>query len=334
MNRPVAVSTFSGPGGSSLGYERAGFDVRVAVDCAPGEWGDAILDTYRANHPETTLLERDVRTVTGDELASAAWTDDVALLDGSPPCSPFSNVNASKAWADHESGTLFDEFVRLVDELEPRTVVAENVPSLATGATKGYFNQLRDDIEAAGPGYRLRVQRIDAAYLGAAQHRDRLIFHAVRADLSDVPPAPIEPSDRPKTVREAWAGLDDRGDVERARAYVRNSSNYSGYVRLRPGENLARDVYDSESRGKYDRRLAYGEVAPTALVRPHLLHPDDDRTVTIPELKRLVGLPDDYVTFGESLLREWECVARCLPPVLNETVGRTVARAARLEAPA
>ena len=72
MSGPTVISTFSGPGGSSLGYERAGCDVRAALDCAPGKFSNHIPETYRRNHPDTTFVEQDARTTSAQELLDAA----------------------------------------------------------------------------------------------------------------------------------------------------------------------------------------------------------------------------------------------------------------------
>ena len=66
MSDPTVISTFAGPGGSSLGYEQAGFDVRAALDCAPGKFSNDIIPTYKQNHPETTHVTQDARETTAD----------------------------------------------------------------------------------------------------------------------------------------------------------------------------------------------------------------------------------------------------------------------------
>ncbi|MBK6515760.1 MAG: DNA cytosine methyltransferase [Polyangiaceae bacterium] len=62
----TAVDLFCGAGGFSLGLERAGFDVRLAVD----SWQLAV-DSYEKNfkHP---VLCRDLASMTGRELLRAA----------------------------------------------------------------------------------------------------------------------------------------------------------------------------------------------------------------------------------------------------------------------
>lgn len=321
--KPTVISTFSGPGGSSLGYERAGYDVRVALDCAPGTFADEILTTYERNHPETTLVRRDAREVTPKTLMDAAGVDvgELDILDGSPPCSPFSGGNSRVEWGEHESGTLFDRYVDFVAGIEPKAFVAENVPGLAQGKTKGYFNRLMDALGDAGPGYQVRCQEIDAAFLGAPHHRRRLMFMGTRMDMPE--PPVITPTRPPMSVREAWEGLErDASAVERARKRLERSKNYAAYCKMAPGEALS-DVM-GDNYGFTHHRLSFRKPAPTMLSGAahanYILPPDEDRVITVREYARLVGLPDDY-----ELPDEWgpglECAVRCLPPVLLETIG-------------
>jgi len=320
MSRPTVISTFSGPGGSSLGYERAGFDVRAALDCAPGKFSNHIPETYRRNHPDTTFVEQDARETSPDELLEAVGVGrgELDVLDGSPPCSPFSDANARKAWGDHESGTLFDRYIYFVEEMQPRVFVAENVPDLAHGKTKGYYKQLCSNLRDAG--YNLTVQQIDAAYLGAAHHRDRLIFLGVREDIGTAPT--IKPTQRPTTVREAWEGLErSEKDVVAAKKRCERSDRYE-YMKKLPSDakTSIEDIRtDGSVTGFTTYRLSYRKPSRTPTSkRDDLIHPSEDRYLTLSELKRLIGLPDDYEC------PNWETVIRCLPPTLLETIGTEI----------
>lgn len=317
MSTPTVISTFSGPGGSSLGYERAGFDVRAALDCAPDKFTDAILTTYKTNHPDTELVAQDARETTADELLDAAGVGrgEVDVLDGSPPCSPFSGANNKTAWGDHESGTLFDRYTYFIEEIQPRAFVAENVPDLAEGKTKGYYKQLCQNLRDAG--YNLQVQNINAAYLGAAHHRRRLMFLGVRSDIGT--PPTIRPTQKPTTVREAWVGLEQNDiQVEDAKKKAERSEVYEFISQLPPDARTSTDEIrtDGKTSGFTQYRLSYRKPAPTMRdVRKDFIHPSEDRYLTIPEAKRLTGLPDDYEC------PNWETVIRCLPPILLETIG-------------
>ena len=317
MSGPTVISTFSGPGGSSLGYERAGCDVRAALDCAPDKFSNAIPETYRRNHPDTTFVEQDARTTTADELLDAAGVErgELDIIDGSPPCSPFSGANAQKAWGDHESGTLFDRYTYFIEEIQPRAFVAENVPDLAQGRTKGYYKTLCSNLRDAG--YNLQVQNVDAAYLGAAHHRRRLMFIGVREDVGT--PPTIEPTRRPTTVREAWDELEqDAVQVENAKKKAERSEAYEFLRQLPPDARTSTDEIrtDGKTSGFTQYRLSYRKPAPTMThARKDFIHPSEDRYLTIPEAIRLTGLPDDYEC------PNWETVIRCLPPVLLKSIA-------------
>ena len=79
----TVASTFSGCGGSCLGYRMAGFKVAWASEFIP-----AAQETYRANHPETHLDTRDIRTVKPEDILDVLGMKpgELSLLDGSPPC--------------------------------------------------------------------------------------------------------------------------------------------------------------------------------------------------------------------------------------------------------
>ena len=317
MSQPTVISTFSGPGGSSLGYEDADCDVRVALDCAPGKFSNHIPETYRRNHPSTTFIEQDARATSARELLDAAGLEkgELDVLDGSPPCSPFSGANTQKAWGDHESGTLFDRYTYFIEEIQPRAFVAENVPDLAQGKTKGYYKTLCQNLRDAG--YNLQVQNIDAAYLGAPHHRRRLMFIGVREDVGT--PPTIEPTQRPTTVREAWDGLDQpEKKVMKVKKMAERSDWYSEFSKLPADAQTSTDEVrtDGKTSGFTQYRLSYRKPAPTFThAQKDMIHPSEDRYLTIPEAKRIIGLPDDYEC------PNWETVIRCLPPILLETIA-------------
>ncbi len=201
-----AISTFSGCGGSSLGYRMAGFRVLWASEFIP-----AAADVYRANHPETILDTRDIRKVEPKEILSTVGlkVGELDLLDGSPPCASFSTAGKrEKHWgkAKKYSDTvqrvddLFFEYVRLLNGLRPRVFVAENVSGLVKGVAKGYFLDILAKLKACG--YRVGCKVLDAQWLGVPQARQRTIFIGVRDDLGKEPMFP-KPLPYRYSLREA-----------------------------------------------------------------------------------------------------------------------------------
>jgi DNA (cytosine-5)-methyltransferase 1 len=200
-NGRKVVSTFSGCGGSSLGYKMAGFRVLWASEFIP-----AAQETYAANHPKTILDTRDIREVKPQDIldATGLGIGEIDLFDGSPPCASFSTAGIReegwgkvKKYSDTKQRTddLFFEFVRLIEGTQPKTFVAENVKGLTVGvATKmlGSFQQDMFDSQdetilhkLINAGYRVGYRVLDAANLGVPQHRNRIIFVGIRRDLAN-----------------------------------------------------------------------------------------------------------------------------------------------------
>src|SRR5262245_12386678 len=205
-NGSTVVSTFSGCGGSSLGYRLAGFDVRAAVEFVP-----AARATYSANWPATAVLPDDVRTLDGKALLEAAGLDvgELDLLAGAPPCASFSTAGkrhekwgkvSSYSETAQRSDDLLLEYARLVGECQPRAFVAENVSGLVKGSAKGYFKEILAAFRSHG--YRVGARLLDAQWLGVPQARERLFFVGVRRDL-DTPPAFPVPLPYRYTIRDA-----------------------------------------------------------------------------------------------------------------------------------
>ena len=206
------ASTFSGCGGSSLGYRMAGYQVLYANEFIP-----AARETYKANAAPGTVLDgRDIRQVTAADLLARIGLEpgELDLLDGSPPCASFSTAGKRSAGWGHEraysdttqrTDDLFFEFVRLVDGVRPKVFVAENVSGLIKGVGKGYFLDILKALKAVG--YKVEAKLLDAQWLGVPQARQRIIFIGVRDDLPARPAFPIPLAYR-YTIRDAlpWIG--------------------------------------------------------------------------------------------------------------------------------
>lgn len=202
------ASTFSGTGGSCLGYRMAGFKVVWANEFVP-----VAQDSYKANAaPDCILDRRDIHQVQASEILEATKlaAGELDLFDGSPPCQAFSTAGkGSKGWGQkkqYEHGAsqcnemLFAEYIRLLRGLQPKTFVAENVSGLVKGTAKGMFLEILGELRASG--YKVKCQVLDAKWLGVPQSRPRTIFVGVRNDLPHEPAHP-KPLPYQYTIRDA-----------------------------------------------------------------------------------------------------------------------------------
>lgn len=117
------ISLFSGCGGIDLGFERAGFNIPVA-----NEFDSSIYETFKANHPNTHLIEGDVRNITKKEI-DPYISDEVDGIIGGPPCQSWSEAGSLKGIEDAR-GQLFYDYIRILKEFEPKFFLAENVSGI------------------------------------------------------------------------------------------------------------------------------------------------------------------------------------------------------------
>ena len=303
------VSTFSGAGGSCLGFRMAGYRVVWASEFVP-----AAQETYRANHPDTILDTRDIRQVTAEDILSATGlaVGELDVFEGSPPCASFSTAGKRhEGWGQvrkysdtrQRVDDLFFEYARLLRDLQPRVFVAENVSGLVKGVAKGYFKEILRALRDCG--YVVEARLLDAQWLGVPQMRQRLIFQGVRKDLGCRPAWP-EPLPYRYSVRDAlpwitavlhWNGVWKTSD-EPCSTIVQSGA------RLLPTARFTGGTYvEAETDGS--------------------THSYERRKFTIDELKRICAFPDDFILTG-TYEQQWERLGRAVPPVMMYHVARVI----------
>ncbi len=318
------ASTFSGCGGSSLGYKMAGYKVVWANEFIP-----AAQDTYRANHSGTHLNTDDIRKVTPEIVLkeSGLQIGELDIFDGSPPCASFSvsgkreaGWGKKKSYSDTTQRTddLFFEYARLLKGLQPKVFIAENVAGLIKGTAKGYFLEILQALRDCG--YNVKAKVLDAQWLGVPQARQRLIFIGVRSDLGIEPSHP-KPLDYFYTIKEAWDGL--AGTEERKRL---SPEMEKWYKVVSQGDSL-RDgsmALNQKNSGFNWYRLRWDRPS-RAITATNIqaCHPDIPASLTINECKRVCAFPDDFLLTG-TFAYQWERLGRAVPPLMMKAIAETV----------
>lgn len=172
---PTVISTFAGGGGSSLGYNMAGFREALAV-----EWDDNAAQTLRLNFPHVPIYHGDIAKLSVEEALriSGLKPGELDVFDGSPPCQGFST--AGKRDFGDQRNQLFKEYVRLLRGLQPKVFVMENVSGMVKGDMKLLFAEILKELKASG--YAVKARLLNAMYFGVPQSRERMIFIGVRND--------------------------------------------------------------------------------------------------------------------------------------------------------
>lgn len=164
------ISLFSGAGGLDSGFHKAGFHTTVA-----NEYDPKICPTFKANFPDTTLIEGDIR-----KIGSTTFPKNVVGIIGGPPCQSWSEAGALRGINDSR-GKLFFDYIRILKHVKPLFFVAENVPGMLaarnTEAVKGFMT-LFDEV-----GYDVNLKVLNANDFDVPEDRNRVFYVGFRKDL-------------------------------------------------------------------------------------------------------------------------------------------------------
>jgi len=190
------IDLFSGAGGLSLGFQAAGCRIRTAVDL-DSRAGESFLHNFsklQPDHPPQVLAgsEHDIERLDLESLLGPRRDE---ILVGGPPCQAFSLLGRGKLASLTEGGfvedrrnRLYQEFLRAVDLRQPLAVLMENVPGMLSVEGTNYADAVLENL--AETGYRAGYIRLNAAWYGVPQFRERVFFIGIRADLGKSPKAP------------------------------------------------------------------------------------------------------------------------------------------------
>ena len=167
------ISLFSGCGGLDLGFEKAGFDIPIA-----NEFDSTIYETFKLNHPNTRLIEGDIRKVDDSVFEEIGEIDGII---GGPPCQSWSEAGALRG-IDDDRGKLFFEYIRILKAVKPKFFLAENVSGMLANRHNEAVQHILELFDSAG--YDVTLTLVNAKDYGVAQERKRVFYIGFRKDLN------------------------------------------------------------------------------------------------------------------------------------------------------
>ena len=129
--RLKVLDTFAGAGGFSLGFELAGCEVVGGIEL--DSWAS---QTFAHNHKGAVVIQRDIQSVSDEELEDAFADRKPDILLGGPPCQGFSICRKNSGDSTDPRNSLFVEFLRTARVLQPDYVIMENVPNIEKARTQ------------------------------------------------------------------------------------------------------------------------------------------------------------------------------------------------------
>lgn len=180
------IDIFSGCGGISLGFKRAGFDVIMGID--NNKWA---LQTFKENFKDAIIYDGDISQLDPFKVMEELGLEqgDLECLVGGPPCQGFSkNVPASNRFFNDERNLLVTHFLRFVEAFRPKLVLMENVAELAKAYENRYTEIIVEELQRLG--YNAEWNKLLAADYGVPQMRRRAFFLASRISDESLFPEP------------------------------------------------------------------------------------------------------------------------------------------------
>lgn len=305
-NKFTVISTFSGCGWSSLGYQMAGGKILLAV-----EMDNNAVETYKINFPETPIYHGDIHNLTVDKCLeiTGLQSGELDILDGSPPCQGFS-TSGKREFCDPRN-QLYNEYVRLLKGLYPKVFIMENVSGLVKGKMKLIFKDILIELKEAG--YNVKVRLMNTKYYNVPQSRQRLIFIGVRKDLNITPSHP-KPQTKPVTVKQALNGIKPDNIFPNLKYLI-------PYLKLmKQGEQASK--YHPKGNYFNSIRLHNNKPAPTLQKSgfKQYIHPIENRPIDIKEAKIIQSFPNNFKFIGK-YEAQWARIGNSVPPLFMKAIA-------------
>ncbi len=177
-----AVSFFAGCGGLCYGVKAAGFEI-----VATNELVEDYKAIYKLNFPNAKFLPNDVKEITTEDIGKILNDHKkIDLMVGGPPCQGFSL--SGKRDVNDKRNTLFEYYLKIAEQIQPSVILIENVRLLTSMKDPNgslVSKRILDTFEKIG--YKSNFYNVNAKEYGVPQHRERVIFIAVRKDLKKNP---------------------------------------------------------------------------------------------------------------------------------------------------
>lgn len=323
--KPIGLELFAGGGGLALGLEQAGIESAAYV-----EFNHAACETLRRNRPQWNVIEGDVHNVDFTQ-----YKGKVNFVSGGAPCQAFSYAGKKMGFGDTR-GTLFAEFSRCVQEVQPMMFMFENVRGLLSHDHGRTFETIYHTFISLG--YKVQYQVLDACYFGVGQKRERIIVIGIRDDLADkISFEYPKPDDHWTTIRDVLQNVPPSPYIaysERKRKVMELVPPGGCWVNL--PEDVAKDYmgksyYSGGGRRGMARRIGWDEPCLTLTTSPsqkqtERCHPDETRPFTVREYARIQAFPDDW-EFSGTVSDQYKQIGNAVPVELARRIGVQVVKA-------
>ncbi len=341
--KKVAVDIFSGAGGLSVGAKMAGIESILAI-----EYDIHAANTYKRNHKKTKVLNQDIKNVNPLEHTSKS----PFILFGGPPCQGFSSANTKTRNLNNPNNWMFKEYIRFIKDLEPEWFLFENVVGFKSFNNGKFAKEVEKELSDIG--YETNSNILCASDFGVPQKRKRFFIIGNKSgkkfDFNS-----LKEQDK-VNVKDAIYDLPslENGEQLMSANYKYEANNpYLRIMRKNSKKALQNIVSRNKKhileRYKYIKQGQNWEAIPKQLLNNYsstnnmhsgiykrldenqptvtianyrksmLIHPTEDRGLSLREAARLQSFPDDFIFEGPLSFQQQQ-VGNAVPPLLSKAI--------------
>lgn len=336
--KPLVLDLFSGCGGLSFGFEKAGFKILAGVD----NWNDSLV-TFEKNHHDSKTILLDLGKFKAEEIAEKVGNK-VDVIIGGPPCQGFSI--SGKRNPNDPRNNLYMGFVKSVAYFRPKAFVLENVPNLVSMSEGKIKDKIIKDF--SNLGYEVKYKILLASDYNVPQNRRRVVFVGILGKNNFEYPQEVSLENK-QSCFDALCDLPENSIADGTLNKVKPKSDYQKLMRLNINKIYNHEVSQHSEKtisiialvpdgGNYKnlpehlretRRVhiawtRYNSKKPSPTIdtgHRHHFHYNFNRIPTVRESARLQSFPDDFIFYG-SKTSQYKQVGNAVPPLMAESLGK------------
>jgi len=300
------ASFFSGAGGMDLGFQKAGFDIIWA-----NEFDKSIWETHKKNFPKTKLNTDSITEVNSKDVP------DIDGIIGGPPCQSWSVAGSKKGIKD-KRGQLFYDFIRMIEEKQPKFFVAENVAGMLSKRNEVALQNIKEMFE--GVGYNLSFDLLDAVDYDVAQNRKRVFFVGYRNDLKKEFTSPTKEKNK-LVLSDVLTDIPKENNEYLEGSF---SSMYMSRNRVRAYDEPSFTIQASGRHCPIHPQAPKMELIKTDMRRFVEGKEDLYRRFTVRECARIQSFPDDFIFYYDKIENGYKMVGNAVPVNLAYAIAKKI----------
>lgn len=316
------IEVCAGCGGLSSGLIKAGFFPLLLNDIDKN-----CCETLKLNHQNVSIIQESL-----ENLDLTKYKNNVDLLCGGIPCQSFSFAGKQKGIEDPR-GRLFTDFIKLIEQCEPKIFLIENVRGLLSHNNGETFKIILNSLNLKNK-YKIYYKLLNAKNYGVAQHRERIFIIGILQKYSK------HIYEFPNPINKTILLKDVLNNVPHSDGYKYNDKKVEYFKLIPQGgcwinltinlqkEYLGNSFNSSGGKRGILKRLSMNDVSLTLLCSPsqkqtERCHPIENRPLTIREYARIQSFEDSYQFYG-SISSQYKQIGNAVPVNLAYFIGKSI----------